>query len=216
MANAKISDLTAYTSVINTDLLPVVDVTAGATKKVTRANLVGLDGRWDDLVVPAMSVNPTGIASAMAVITDAAGWLGCLLAPAAGTPTCVFAWQLSHQTDLTKDLKPHVHWVKCDATDNTGTVVFQANFRHIPLNGVASAWTGFSTGTLALDPGDVANKGALTSWTLSAGTYTWGISDLVVMVLQRNGGTSGDAAVISGDLHYQKARFGSVQEAALP
>lgn len=41
MANKKITDLTALTSADSTDLIPAVDVSAGVTKKVTVAGLVG-------------------------------------------------------------------------------------------------------------------------------------------------------------------------------
>jgi hypothetical protein len=219
MATLKISELPSYAAADGDDLLPVVDVVNGATKHITRDVLIEMVGRWDDLVVPGVSVNPTGIASAMTLITNVDGWLGCWLAVNTGTPTIVFAFQLSHMTDLTKDVRPHVHWVKCDSSDNAGTVVWRARFRHLPLNGVATAWSAYGNGSLSLDPGDAADKGALTTWTLDAATYAsggvWGISDIILMTLQRNGGTSGDAAVVSADLHYQKARFGSVNEASL-
>ena len=39
MADAIITALTAYTTPIATDVLPIVDVTANATKKITFANL---------------------------------------------------------------------------------------------------------------------------------------------------------------------------------
>lgn len=172
-------------------------------------------GLWDDLVMPAISVNPTGITSAATAITDAAGWLGCWLFVNTGTPTVVFQFQLSHGTRLGVDLRPHIHWVKDSVTDVTGTVVWEANFRHCPLNGVASAWTGFSAGTLVLDPGDTRNKGALTAWALADATYHFGISDIIEMVIQRNGGTSGDAVILSGDIHYQIDRVGSRNEASL-
>jgi hypothetical protein len=42
MADAKITALTADTSLISTDVIPVVDVTAGATKKITARNLMVL------------------------------------------------------------------------------------------------------------------------------------------------------------------------------
>lgn len=40
MANVKVTDLTAYTDPINTDVLPIVDVTTDTTKKVTFQNLL--------------------------------------------------------------------------------------------------------------------------------------------------------------------------------
>jgi hypothetical protein len=39
MANKRISELNNYTLPIDTDLLPIVDVTANETKKITLANL---------------------------------------------------------------------------------------------------------------------------------------------------------------------------------
>jgi hypothetical protein len=39
MANVKITDLTAYTDPLNTDVLPIVDVTNNVTKKVSIANM---------------------------------------------------------------------------------------------------------------------------------------------------------------------------------
>jgi hypothetical protein len=40
MANIKITDLTAYTDPLNTDVLPIVDVTSDTTKKVSIADLL--------------------------------------------------------------------------------------------------------------------------------------------------------------------------------
>ena len=40
MANVKITDLTAYTDPVNTDVLPIVDVTSDVTKKVSIGNLM--------------------------------------------------------------------------------------------------------------------------------------------------------------------------------
>lgn len=39
MADSKISALTPYTTTIDTDVLPIVDVTAGITKKITIASI---------------------------------------------------------------------------------------------------------------------------------------------------------------------------------
>ena len=39
MADSRISELTAYTSTINTDLLPIVDITTSITKKITLDNI---------------------------------------------------------------------------------------------------------------------------------------------------------------------------------
>lgn len=44
MADSKISALTAHTAPISTDVIPIVDVTAGSTKKITLANLTNNSG----------------------------------------------------------------------------------------------------------------------------------------------------------------------------
>ena len=171
--------------------------------------------RWDDLVIPAASVNPTGIAGAMTMVTDTTGYLGALTAVNTGTPTCVFIWQLPHSLKLGTDIKPHVHYVQ-DAS--TGEISFQASFKHVPLSGTATAWTTMALGTKDLTP-SAAHQGGLTSWTLDDDTYHFGISDIVMMTLQRTtaGNTStGSAYVLSGDIHCQRVRLGSISEASLP
>jgi hypothetical protein len=174
-------------------------------------------GVWDDVVLPAVAVNPVGIASPMTVITDTSvtGWLGSLLAINTGTPTVVFSFQLPHTIQTGQDINFHIHWVKDDASDVTGTVVWEAKFRHLPLSGTATIWSNFSGGTLVIDPGDVRNKAGLTSWTLADSAYNFGISDIIQVTLQRNGGTSGDAVLLSGDLHVKKARLGSTTETSI-
>jgi hypothetical protein len=39
MADQKITELTAYTPPIDTDVLPIVDITTSTTKKITWANI---------------------------------------------------------------------------------------------------------------------------------------------------------------------------------
>jgi hypothetical protein len=54
MANVKITDLTAYTDPASTDVLPIVDVGADVTKKVTVANLLA----------DTVKTDPTGVTGA--------------------------------------------------------------------------------------------------------------------------------------------------------
>ncbi len=55
MADAKITDLTAYTPAIDTDVLPIVDVTTSTTKKITVANLVNTSTPPTDLKLSTAS-----------------------------------------------------------------------------------------------------------------------------------------------------------------
>lgn len=58
MADQSISQLTAYTTVISTDVIPITDTTNGLTKKVTIANLIpsGING----ILFKVLSADATG------------------------------------------------------------------------------------------------------------------------------------------------------------
>jgi hypothetical protein len=94
MANIKITDLTAYTDPLNTDVLPIVDVTSDTTKKVSIADLlknasagtaaapgIAFDGDNTGIYSPgadqlAISTNGTG-----RIFVDADGQVGINSAP---------------------------------------------------------------------------------------------------------------------------------------
>ena len=65
MANVKITDLDAITSVADTDVVPVVDVSADTTKKITAANLFDQPSGSDYKIDGATVVNSTGLGSAV-------------------------------------------------------------------------------------------------------------------------------------------------------
>ena len=65
MANVKITDLNAITSVADTDVVPVVDVSADTTKKITAANLFNRPSGSDYKINGATVINSTGLGSAV-------------------------------------------------------------------------------------------------------------------------------------------------------
>ena len=65
MANVKITDLDAITSVADTDVVPVVDVSADTTKKITAANLFDRPSGSDYKINGATVINSTGLGSAV-------------------------------------------------------------------------------------------------------------------------------------------------------
>lgn len=172
-------------------------------------------GLWDDLItIPPSGLNPSGPDGSATVITDAAGYLGCLQFDAVGESATV-VFQLPHRYMLGTDIKPHIHVVRNDGADNTGNVEFEANFRVVPLQGDAFAWTGLVAGATDLQPGDGADKTGLIAWTLANSTYNFGISDCIVMLIRRSGTTTGSVALMSADVHGQVGQIGSRTQGAL-
>lgn len=179
------------------------------------ATVLTIAGLWDDICTLSPSaVNPTGPDGSMTVITDPTGYIGALQADAVGE-SCTVVWQLDHRYKLGTDVKPHIHVVRNDGSDNTGDVEFEAKFRVVPLRGTAFAWTGNVAGSTALQPADGADKSGIISWTLSNATYGFGISDRIYAVIRRSGTTTGSVAVDSCDVHGQLGQPGSSQEGSL-
>jgi hypothetical protein len=167
---------------------------------------------WEDCsVISPSAINPTGPDGSMTVITDPASYIGALLSDAVGE-SCQFQLQVSHQHAPGTDVKPHIHIVRCDASDNTGNCEFEAKFRVLPVKGAAFAWTSNVAGSTALQPADGADNTGLISWTLANSTYNFGPSDNILCVVRRSGTTTGAIALTSADLHIQKGPFGTVNE----
>lgn len=188
-----------------------------AERAVTPASLTArvnadLVGKWDDSLMPVTAINPTGPDGAMTVdITDI---LGALIAGQSSTPSCFAIFQLPHTYKVGTAVVLHIHWLKNDATDNTGTVVWEAKWRTSPIGAVAdAAYTAYAAGTESVATGDVKLKHGITSWTIPATGLN--ISSIIPVVVRRNGGTSGDAEIIGIDVHYQKGQQGSTNETSL-
>ena len=170
------------------------------------------DYLWDDLcVVPPSAIDPVGPDGSMTVITDANGYLGCLQADAVGE-SCVVNFQLPHSYARGTDVKPHIHVVRNDGSDNTGNVEFEGKFRVVPLRGEAFAWTAYAAGDTTVQPADGANQSGIISWTLANSTYSFGVSDQIICVFKRSGTTTGSVALTSADVHGRKGPFGTVSE----
>lgn len=172
-------------------------------------------GLWDDLnVVPPAAINPIGPAGSMTVITDAAGYLGCLQADAVDEGLVV-NFQVPHRYLLGTDLHPHIHVARNDGADNTGNIEFDAVFRVIPLQGTAFDWTVAANGDTTEQPADGAGKSGVISWSLANSTYNFNISDIIVCYIRRSGLTTGSVAITSADLHGQVGQIGSRTEDTL-
>lgn len=179
----------------------------GSGVRVNGAEIV-----WDDLVAPAGAINPLGADGQMTLITDPADYIGCLKATSVGE-TAVIQFQLSHGTMRDSDLHPHVHYIK-NGADYTGTVAFEAKFRHCPLTGSCGAWSAFVVGTSTVTPADAANAVGLARWALADTTYNFDISSILVMQVKLSATAVTSVAVCSADVHYQRTSMGSRTENA--
>jgi hypothetical protein len=61
MANVKITDLAVYTNPDSTDVLPIVDVSTGVTKKVSVGEVVGKISGDVDVAIDGTSSIDTGV-----------------------------------------------------------------------------------------------------------------------------------------------------------
>lgn len=171
----------------------------------------GVNSLWEDVVMPPTAVNPSGPDTAMTV--DLADIFGALVASTVGTPTCVALFQIPHAYKPGTALSFHIHWVKNDGSDNAGTVPWLAKWRISPINAVMGAYTEFASGTEVVATGDVRYHHGITSWEIPATSI--GISTIIAVMVRRNGGTSGDAAIIGMDIHYRRGQQGSYAETSL-
>ena len=165
---------------------------------------------WDDLVSVAGAINPLGADGQMAVVTDAADYIGCLKATTAGE-TAVVQFQLPHGYMLDSDVHPHIHWV-VNGADVTGSTVFDAKFRHCPVVGTCSSWSAFAAGTIDVEPADLVNSTGLTEWVLSDAVYNFDLSSIILMQFKLASTTVTNSITCSADVHFRRSSNGSRQE----
>lgn len=156
MANKKISDLTGYTPPIDTDVLPILDITASTTKKVTWANIKAtLKTYFDALYAPkstlvatlasdqATGANTTPVTLTGLVFTYEINsvyriWFMGQVSPAAATTGCGFQFDVSSAvTDINVSFYHQLA--------NTGTLTGGHSIADDASVGVSSAMPGTST-----------------------------------------------------------------------
>lgn len=173
----------------------------------------GLPAVWEDCsVIPPTAINPTGPDGSMTVITDAAGYLGCLLADANGE-TCLVPSQVSHGWKKGTDLEPHIHIVRDDPSNNTGPCNFTARWRHFPLQGTVSAWSAWEPCDTTNQPAAGRNETGLVGIVIPGTTPGLGVSSQFQVQFRRGspgGGNTGDIVVTSGDLHVKRNTHGTI------
>jgi hypothetical protein len=109
MADVKITELSALTSIADTDVVPVVDVSADTTKKITGSNLFDRPSGSDYKINGATVINATGLGTAVvsssltSVGTITTGvWSGTAIATASIADAAITSAKLA-QDSVTED-----------------------------------------------------------------------------------------------------------------
>ena len=167
---------------------------------------------FDDLRFPATAINPPGAASDPDWDASDGGWLF----DAGSTEVLYVIGQLPHRYKEGSTLYPHVHWEK--TTSAAGDVMWRLRYNWSRINEVRTGLTTISeTSVTAGTPDtDTADKHLITAFPDISGTGS-GISDMLVMRLERVGGNASDtygadARLIEFDIHYELDTGGSRQE----
>lgn len=160
---------------------------------------------WDNLMVPAIAINPAGTPTPASIDTDD----GTLLFATGNTAACQF--QMPHAWKVGTNIKLHIHW--CKTTSAAGTVKWRVKYEWTNIGGTISAFSAFTdlTEVAAAPNSDTAGKHALAEHPEISGSGKT-MSSVIRVVIERNatGDTYGANAKLLGiDIHYQIDSFGS-------
>lgn len=192
-----------YVSTTNAELTP---------EQPTDYNPYLGDGMWDDLVIPASLINPSGSAAPPS-IDDADG---TLLFSNTADNTVAIIFQLPHSWKEGTDVSFHIHWAK--TTSAAGNVNWQVKYKWCNIGATFDAYTVLYSGVVSVPDSNIAERQALQSFPTATGLISGSgkkISSILNVWLQRTtGGTDTYGAptrLISADLHIQKDGNGSRQ-----
>ena len=165
---------------------------------------------WDDIVFPAVGINPIGAPSPPTV--DAT--TGCLVFANGATNIVALQVQLPHAWMVGTAVNPHVHWHK--ATSAGGTVKWQSSYSWGNIGTVYPGFSVMADGAVRQTDGDTAQQQAIMEWTWSGAGKT--MSSIILIQIHRlsSGGSAdtyaGNALLCSFDVHIMKDAPGSRSE----
>jgi len=217
MAEVKISDLPAATSVIGSDLIAGVE--SATTKKIKAEHILMTKSltatRWEDLRVPVTSTKKGGVNDPdfEQVLTDGAGSQGvyAFAFDKTSEQELFFNVQVPHNWKIGTDLCAHVHWAPKDT--DTGTIQWGLEYTLAERDGV------FGASTIILSVATAAPGVALTHKELCTGDIDMSavttLSPMLMCRVFRNVAVdtyNNDAYLIEVDFHYQIDSLGSASE----
>lgn len=196
------------------DLVIVEESLSGTRGKARVQNFFALDFTdfplWDDLRFPATAINPPGAASDPDWDVTDGGWLF----DPGSTEVLYLVAQLPHTWIEGSTLKPHVHWEK--STSAAGNVLWQLRYEWSSIGQVRSTLTTLNASTPEISDQDTADLHAITPLGDIDGTGR-GISDMLMMRLERVGGNpadtyDADVRLLEFDIHFQIGRIGTEEQ----
>lgn len=162
-------------------------------------------GRWDDSMAPAYGLRTGGTAPTFAAMKG--NIYGYRFDTNDEMHGCI---QLPHQTVNDPEIRLHCHFMFAATTTNAATVIFSVEWMWAtPTGTFSSPATSSATHTISGDENNKHNIINILTTTLTGA----GPSSLVVFRIYRSGGTSAvHPFFLSIDAHFQRGRFGSVNE----
>jgi len=165
---------------------------------------------FDDLMFPAVGINPTGAAGAPTLDNDN-GWMSF---DANTQQVVAIQVQLPHRWKEGSTIYPHVHWAK--STADAGNVVWQLEYKWVPINAAMdTTWTVLTVSSpIAATPDtNTARKHLISAFTPVAATGKK-ISDMMIVKLSRLATDAADtytatALLFQFDIHIEIDSLGS-------
>lgn len=158
---------------------------------------------WDDLIIPAIGINPAGTAGAATFDTNE----GTLVFAKGSTAACQF--QMPHEWKQGSDIYLHIHWHK--TSNDAGTVNWQIKYEWTNIGAVRAGFTSLTKLTSVIASDATGKHGISTHPVISGAGKT--LSSIICVFLQRvNDGDdtyANDAKLLGIDIHYQKDSLGS-------
>ena len=167
---------------------------------------------WDDLRFPAQAINPAGAAAPPSVDATTA-YPGSLLFDSAVNNHVAGIAQMPHAWERGTAIYPHIHWAKTTADAGGAAVTWEFKYRIFPVGEVATNWSDWIAGTLAVGDLTTLEKQNLSSFGAIDMTG-YKESTCVIWELRRNTTDTygSNARLLELDFHYLVEKQGTYSQ----